>query len=236
MLTQFDQTAVLIFSRSASQEAALKIFDRSAGKTRNEAIAQSLIQRARAVARGSKMPVFFHSTAAQNAGSFGEKFADALETVFSKGYRNIIAIGNDCPALNSHDLLLAAQHLTGTAMVLGPASDGGTYLLGIRQEAYDRSAFLRIDWQTPLVLAELQDYAQGDFICLTEKSDVDSLADLARLLRTDTLPVLLKHRLARFLQPLPPAVFSTLRPIFQRAPQTAFTLRGPPRFSISPCL
>ncbi|MCY7329456.1 MAG: DUF2064 domain-containing protein [Saprospiraceae bacterium] len=235
MSTEFDQTAVLIFSRSASQEAAVKVFDPAAGKTRNKAIAQSLIQRARKVARRSKLPVFFHSTAAQSAGSFGENFADALETVFGKGYRHIIAIGNDCPALCSQDLLLAAQHLTETALVFGPASDGGTYLLGIRREAYDRSAFLQIDWQTPLVLTQLQDYAQGDFICLTEKSDVDSLADLAQVLRTDALPVLLKHRLARFLQPLPPPVFSLPCRIFQRAFQTGFTLRGPPGVSLPLC-
>ena len=116
-----------------------------------------------------------------------------------------------------------------------PATDGGAYLIGMRRAAYDRAAFLRVDWQTPLVLEELKIYTDGDFCCLDEKSDVDSLADLARVLGSHALPVFLKIRLLIFINRFLPAV--SLRTHI--APIAVFpdccSLRGPPRYwSLSP--
>ncbi|MEO6759458.1 MAG: DUF2064 domain-containing protein, partial [Saprospiraceae bacterium] len=125
MPDNFNQTAVLIFSRSARQEAAVKVFDPHANLAKNKALAQSLIRQTIATAKRSQLPVFFHSTPDQGAGTFGENFADAVESVLNRGFSQVIAIGNDCPALQAKDLVWAAQQLETSSMVLGPATDGG---------------------------------------------------------------------------------------------------------------
>ena len=228
MSTRIDQTAIVIFSRTATHEAGVKIFDPVSGKNRNRAIAESLIRRTLATARRSRLPVFFHTTALQNADSFGENFADALEAVFNRGYDRVIAIGNDCPALQADDILQAAQQLETNSLVLGPAADGGAYLIGMRRTAYNRAAFQQINWQTSRVLAQLKIYATGDFVCLSEKSDVDSLADLARVIRTDRLPISLIIELAVFLQRLLPANFCRVYVALPVAFLDCLALRGPP--------
>ena len=91
MSTSFDQTAILIFSRTARHEAVVKVFDRKAGKSKNRAIAHSLIRQTLATANRTRLPVFLYSTAAQSADTFGENFADA------PGYRRRRLPHRDAP-------------------------------------------------------------------------------------------------------------------------------------------
>ncbi|MEO6038065.1 MAG: DUF2064 domain-containing protein [Saprospiraceae bacterium] len=226
----FDQCAILIFSRTAKHEAAVKIFDHTSGAGKNKAIAKSLIRQTLSTARRTHLPVFFHSSVAQAGNTFAENFADALESIFRRGYHQVIAIGNDCPALNTEDLLAATSQLNTTSLVLGPASDGGAYLIGIHKAAYNRAAFLQIHWQTTLVFEELAAYAGGDFGRLGEKSDVDSLADLAKVVRTDLLPVFLRIRLSNFLRQFFSSGFCRYEVAMPAIFLDYCALRGPPRF------
>jgi rSAM/selenodomain-associated transferase 1 len=91
-----------------------------------------------------------------------------------------IVIGSDCPGLVPQLLQAARDTLASEAMVIGPASDGGYYLLGYNEDA--RFAFEGMKWSTPTVFEETlrRFVAQGIRpAVLPELSDVDTLDDLA---------------------------------------------------------
>lgn len=91
-----------------------------------------------------------------------------------------IAIGSDCPGLTPQILQAARNALTHEAAVIGPASDGGYYLLGYNADA--RFAFERMEWSTSVVFEETvrRFAAQGIRpAMLPELSDVDTIEDLA---------------------------------------------------------
>ena len=90
-----------------------------------------------------------------------------------------IIIGSDCPGLTADLLHDAHEALSQNKAVIGPASDGGYYLIGLREPA--AFAFDRIDWSTPSVFDQtLSRFAAHDIrpVRLLELSDVDEPADL----------------------------------------------------------
>lgn len=86
--------------------------------------------------------------------NIGARMAHAMETVFAKGYDDVILIGSDLPYLSTRELVDAFEALRTHAAVLGPSADGGYYLIGARRSHYDH-AFFEIDakWSTTDVLA-----------------------------------------------------------------------------------
>jgi rSAM/selenodomain-associated transferase 1 len=90
-----------------------------------------------------------------------------------------IVIGSDCPGLTPEVLKAARDTLLTDPMVIGPASDGGYYLLGYNEPA--DFAFTDMEWSTSSVFAETLSrfVAQGIRpAVLPELSDVDTAADL----------------------------------------------------------
>lgn len=91
-----------------------------------------------------------------------------------------IVIGSDCPGLTPQILQAARNALTHEAAVIGPASDGGYYLLGYNADA--RFAFEDMPWSTSAVYEEtLRRFAAKGIrpAVLPELADVDTIADLA---------------------------------------------------------
>lgn len=90
-----------------------------------------------------------------------------------------IVIGSDCPGLTPAVLRAARDTLETDPMVIGPASDGGYYLLGYRESA--DYAFSDMEWSTPKVFEETlrRFIAQGVRpAILPELSDIDTAEDL----------------------------------------------------------
>lgn len=90
-----------------------------------------------------------------------------------------IVIGSDCPGLTPAVLIAARDTLQTDPMVIGPASDGGYYLLGYNDPA--DFAFTDMEWSTDSVFAETlkRFVAQGIRpAVLPELSDVDTATDL----------------------------------------------------------
>ncbi|MEM6452668.1 MAG: TIGR04282 family arsenosugar biosynthesis glycosyltransferase [Cyanobacteria bacterium P01_D01_bin.105] len=99
-----------------------------------------------------------------------------------------LAIGADCPDLSCHHIQQAFDTLKSQDVVLGPASDGGYYLIGLRQPPNSipdtpiKMLFQDIDWSTPRVFTQtLQKVQQLGLSCaqLETLSDVDRPEDLA---------------------------------------------------------
>lgn len=113
----------------------------------------------------------------------GERLFRGLEWAAS-GADNVAAVGSDQPDLDAARVeaafdLLACAH----DVVLGPARDGGYYLISVRREALHRRLFDGVAWSTPAVLRATLSRCRGLGLrvgLLPEEEDLDTVDDLAR--------------------------------------------------------
>ena len=121
---------------------------------------------------------------AQSPGNLGDKLYMAVRKAFSTGNSRIVLIGADCPGITPQILSRALHLLQTRQMVLGPALDGGYYLLGLRRTlglSCARKLLTGIDWGTEKVLDQtVQKAGQiGVKPCyLQYLRDIDSPGDL----------------------------------------------------------
>jgi glycosyltransferase A (GT-A) superfamily protein (DUF2064 family) len=167
-------TAVLLFVREEDAEQRVKRWVKKAAAGMR--VSRLLNARALAVARRSGLPVHIIKGSRQRGATFGERFANAFEELFAAGYQRVIAIGNDSPQLRPSDLFAANRLLERHAWVIGPAYDGGAYLVAIDRAAYNRSQWLEAPWETARVDEALQQLAaEAGYACahLRHLTDAD---------------------------------------------------------------
>lgn len=114
----------------------------------------------------------------QCQGDLGDRMSDAFSLLFSQGYSSVVIVGTDCPELKASDLNGAFLALTHHDLVIGPARDGGYYLLGTN--GYRPELFRDIRWSTSEVLEHTLDRANEaalDYEFLEIYSDVDTMED-----------------------------------------------------------
>lgn len=112
--------------------------------------------------------------------SLGERMAQAFSAAFAAGAARVVIIGTDCPGLTAELLRRAFDLLATHDLVLGPADDGGYYLLGMNK--LEANLFENKRWSTAAVLPDtLADAARlGRRVAqLPVLHDVDSAQDLA---------------------------------------------------------
>lgn len=90
----------------------------------------------------------------QRGSLFGDRLFHATEDLFSLGYDSLCLIDSDSPTLPPEFLQAAITALArpGDRVVLGPAQDGGYYLIGLKK--LHRRVFEDVDWSTSRVLAQ----------------------------------------------------------------------------------
>lgn len=117
----------------------------------------------------------------QSEGDLGQRLSCAVEQEFAAGARGVIVIGSDCPALTETMLQDAAEKLrAGNDLVLGPAADGGYYLIGLSRP--EDSLFEGISWGGAEVAKNTLARAGARGLrcsLLPELADVDRPGDLA---------------------------------------------------------
>ncbi|MFB2877583.1 TIGR04282 family arsenosugar biosynthesis glycosyltransferase [Floridanema aerugineum] len=121
----------------------------------------------------------------QTEGDLGKRMATAFQTAFTKGIEKVVIIGSDCPALDSQLIASAFAALSQHELVLGPATDGGYYLIGLKRLIPE--LFTGINWGTSQVLQQTVEIAQKLKLVvayLTTLSDIDRPEDLVKY--TDT--------------------------------------------------
>jgi rSAM/selenodomain-associated transferase 2/rSAM/selenodomain-associated transferase 1 len=115
----------------------------------------------------------------QGPGDLGDRMTRAIEEAFAAGADRVIVAGTDCPDLTSALAEEAFERLATADLVLGPATDGGYYLVGLRQPR--PLLFHNISWGQETVLRETLQRAQ-DFglstSLLPALSDVDRPEDV----------------------------------------------------------
>lgn len=116
----------------------------------------------------------------QVEGNLGDKIVGAFQDVFKKKGK-VLIIGSDCYDLSAEIINDAFQKLNQFDVVIGPANDGGYYLLGMNK--FQPELFRNITWSTGSVLMETMDRVKAknlSAILLKELIDLDTLEDLEK--------------------------------------------------------
>ncbi|MBW4685411.1 MAG: TIGR04282 family arsenosugar biosynthesis glycosyltransferase [Komarekiella atlantica HA4396-MV6] len=115
----------------------------------------------------------------QGEGDLGSRMARSLFDAFESGAEEVMIIGTDCPGVNAQILATAFEQLQAFDLVLGPAIDGGYYLIGLRQPI--RELFVNIEWGTAQVFqktVEIAHLLNLSPVYLLTLADVDRPEDL----------------------------------------------------------
>lgn len=113
----------------------------------------------------------------QRGNDLGQRMHLSFQEGFADGYRKVIIIGTDLYNLDQADLEEAFKSLDNADYVLGPARDGGYYLLGMKRP--DELIFRNKSWGSDRVLSQtLEDLRDEKVVLLPEKNDIDVLDDI----------------------------------------------------------
>jgi hypothetical protein len=114
----------------------------------------------------------------QVEGDLGRRMAASFERAFAAGAERVVLTGSDVPGLEYRSVVAAFAALLEDPLVIGPAADGGYYLLGMRSPGAD--LFTGVAWSTERVLEQTlaRAAAQGlDVATLPQRVDLDTEAD-----------------------------------------------------------
>lgn len=125
-----------------------------------------------------------HALAMQTGIDLGDRLAMAFsERFFFHRAQKIIAIGVDDPRLTRPIIDHAFSLLESCEWVIGPAHDGGYFLIGCRAAAFDPGIFREVPWGTDAVFAltlrRIREW-QSSVAILAARHDIDVLEDLKR--------------------------------------------------------
>tara|TARA_R110002051_G_scaffold149720_1_gene222276 strand:- start:6420 stop:7031 length:612 start_codon:yes stop_codon:yes gene_type:complete len=113
----------------------------------------------------------------QSGSDLGFRMENAFKNGFDDGFEKIIIIGSDMYDLNKTDLENAFLQLDDADFVVGPAEDGGYYLLGMK--LFEPSLFKNKKWGTATVLKDtLKDLTYKKIKILESRNDVDIYEDI----------------------------------------------------------
>ncbi len=126
---------------------------------------------------GDRDALFF----VQDGESLGQKMSQAFAKCFSLGFRNVVIIGTDCVMITEEDVETAFSLLSGGKFeaVLGPAIDGGYYLLGLCRKT--DAVFQDVQWSTFRVFKETERRMRENGLrhaVMRELSDIDEEKDI----------------------------------------------------------
>jgi len=199
--------ALILFTSDPDKEALRKKIGKTPGE--NRAIYQAFLRHLLHVALSARETVAFDFVIASDATDepnihrafaafpdapgftflphsgtcFAAKFPHALKTTLENSYDQAVIIGNDCLDLTTETLAAAFQSLDERDISLGPARDGGFYLLGLKQ--FDEQLFGNIQWCSDAVLAQVNANIRRlkkSVALLPQLKDIDNSRDLHRWL------------------------------------------------------
>jgi len=113
----------------------------------------------------------------------GERMEVAFQSAFGRGNRRVVLIASDCPFNRTKNIQSAFEALQKSDVVLGPSSDGGYYLLGLRSYVLQLIMFEDIDWGSANELEQTLSSAAGvRLVHLPHLRNIDRPADIPSLI------------------------------------------------------
>ena len=129
------------------------------------------------IAENDKWPEAQFQKLLQQGPDLGEKMKNAFQVVFQT-HQKIVIIGSDCASLTEEIINKAFEKLSEYPFVIGPATDGGYYLLGMNH--YSPAIFDNIAWSTSQVFPKTIEIIESlgkKYYLLPELSDIDTEED-----------------------------------------------------------
>ncbi len=219
----------MIFARSPEEEALHKNWV-SGTYEANVEFSRLLTAHTLTIASESGLPFFHFDSLLQEGNNFGDRLSQSCQKVFSEGYTHVLVIGNDTTQLTTSDLIQAASLQQRGALVLGPSTDGGVYLLGISSSQFQQKILDQVRWKSQRVMDDLLRNAENsgiETVFLSWKNDLDDSTDFGIFIKSGESKSRLGKRLIRLTHTSPSiegekAVFHL--PVYQQV----LSLRGPP--------
>ena len=152
----------------------------------------------------------------QGSGDLGRRMVAAFAEAFREGTQRTVIIGTDCPEITPKLVRESFDRLAGCDVVLGPATDGGYYLIGLRRPSPE--LFAGIPWGSQRVFQDTllrADELSLEVSLLKTLSDVDRPEDLAVWHRARQSPAALSN-----------ARISVIIPTFNEADYLSHTLHS----------
>jgi len=107
----------------------------------------------------------------------GARMENAFTELFRLNYEKVIIIGSDLLDLNTKHVNDAFELLENNELVIGPAKDGGYYLLGMK--TLHLNVFKNKDWGTSTVFKEtIKDIQNSNYALMEELNDIDTFEDI----------------------------------------------------------
>jgi rSAM/selenodomain-associated transferase 1 len=118
----------------------------------------------------------------QQGSDLGQRMEHAFAQTIQQGAERILLIGSDCPDINADIITSGLEELNSHDLVLGPAADGGYYLIGLRAPGNKNAIlFNSINWGTDQVLEQTLTQAKKgglSYTLLPQLHDIDRPEDL----------------------------------------------------------
>lgn len=111
----------------------------------------------------------------QGGGDLGDRLTRAFELA-PQG--NVLFVGTDMPDLSRHDIWRAIKTLRRAPCVIGPAEDGGFWLIGLRKRTSSKPPFSHVRWSSADTLKDVErNLGQEKPNYLETRRDIDDGAD-----------------------------------------------------------
>ena len=139
----------------------------------------------------------------QQGRDLGERMAGAFRELFAEGVDEVLLIGSDIPQIDSFLIAGYFQALQAHDVVIGPAADGGYYLIGFSRESFAEELFEGIDWSTERVYRQTLERARSAGLSVHSGPtlrDIDTYEDLESLIHERNAEVYLYDLVRLFLQ------------------------------------
>jgi len=120
----------------------------------------------------------------QVEGDLGGRMHAAFLEEFTEGYKKVVIVGSDCYDLTEEHIHQAFRILDTKDVVIGPANDGGYYLLGMRSLISE--LFFEKSWSTPKLISETKATLKEQnlsFEFLEELTDLDEIHEMPEALK-----------------------------------------------------
>jgi glycosyltransferase A (GT-A) superfamily protein (DUF2064 family) len=147
-------------------------------------------------------------------------------------------VGNDTPKLDSSHISAAADQLEGriSDIVIGPAMDGGTWLMGFSKDVFDSSLIKELPWNTDQLLKKIiEHFSENQRVTLLETfADLDNkkdLLDFIEYIHPEDFLRVLKRKILSILENFQPTFYSSLHFLKSTYLSHNILLRGPPFLS-----
>ncbi|HEX4887960.1 MAG TPA: TIGR04282 family arsenosugar biosynthesis glycosyltransferase [Luteibaculaceae bacterium] len=134
----------------------------------------------------------------QAEGNLGQRLKHAAQELLAKGYQKLVFMGTDCVEFTRADVDRAVRHLDSSDFCIGPAHDGGYYLMALKPGGL--YVFDEMPWSTGDLMAATTAAITGrgeSYTLLETKSDIDEWSDLSihieHLGLQDRVPPSLNH-------------------------------------------